>query len=277
MSQIKNPNSFIMRSKKSLLQRWSECDTPSSEPRFQPSLLAKDLFIFIFLPVIAILLFKMIENSISQPKSRKTSDSKLPKDFKLDGSKSQIVEFKKSGAGMRNIFGKRSPGTLIKLRLLNVIETYSNSPVHAQIIDAGLGSEWLGATIIGEATGDASSERINIIFNFARSRSQLGLAMPIKARALSLNGTLGLEADKKEGFFARSALDSFDSASKTNLNSTNSEGDIKQFLIRALASGLMMESSNKATIEKNKSQVLTLKPGEVFFAELTDFFEGSAK
>lgn len=277
MSKIKNPNSFINRTKKSMLQRWSESDTPSSEPRFQPSLLAKDLFIFIFLPVIAILLFKLIENSINQPKSRKAMESKLPKDFKLDGSKSQIVEFKKSGLGVRIIFGKRSPGTLIKLRLLNVIETYSNSPVHAQIIDTGLGDEWLGATLIGEASGDTNTGRINIVFNFARSKTHLDMAVPIKARALSLNGTLGLEADKKEGFFARSALDSFDSASKTNVNPSNSDSDIKQFLIRALASGLMMESSNKATLEKNKSQVLTLKPGEVFFAEITDFFPGDSK
>lgn len=277
MSQIKNPNSFINRTKKSMVQRWSESDTPSSEPRFQPSLLAKDLFVFIFLPVLAILFFKMIENSINQPKSRKSMESKLPKDFKLDGSKSQIVEFKKSGTANKNIYGKRSPGTLIKMRLLNVIETYSNSPVHAQIIDAGLGGDWVGASLIGEASSDANSGRINIVFSYARSRTQLGLAVPIKARALSLNGTFGIEADEKEGFFARSALGSFDSASKVNVNSSDSEGDIKQFLIRALASGLMMESSNKASLEKNRSQVLSLKPGEVFFAELTDFFPGDSK
>lgn len=274
MSKIQNPNSFKNRTKKMLLARWSAKDTPTSEPRFQPTLLMKDIFIFVFLPIAAIFCFKLIENSINQPSVKKSVSQKYAKDFKLDGARSQIIEFKRAG-GVGTLYRRKSPGTVVKIRLMNVVETFSNAPVHAQVLDSSLGKEWVGATLLGEATGDPGLERINITFNFVKNYDG-SRAVALKARALSLNGTLGIEALKKEGFFARSAFSGAESASQNNVNGNN-ENDIKTFLIRALASGLMQEASNTSTVNKNKSQVLTLKPGEVFFAELTDFFPGAGK
>lgn len=268
---VTNPNSLKMRIKKSLLGRWSESDTPTSEPRFQTTLFAKDLAVFIILPILAIFIFKFAENTLNTPKTNKRNDlNRTVKNLNFDTSKSQIIDFKNSQLGPR-VFNKRSSGTLIKVKLLNVIETYGNVPVHAQIIDASLGQEWFGATLLGDAVSDTNYNRINISFNRIRSLKDQGLSLPIKARALSLNGSLGLEAIKKEGFFARSALNSANPAA-TEAQANIESSDLKSILAKALASGLLQEFGTSANVERNRSQVLTLSSGEEFYVELTDDF-----
>ena len=268
---VKNPNSIQMRIKKSLLARWSECDTPTSEPRFRSNLFAKDLAIFIILPIATVFIFKIFENALNAPPVNKRQNvNQTAKNMNSEISKSQIIDFKNAKAGI-SAFNKRSTGTLVKVKLLNVVETYGNAPVHAQVIDMSLGNEWFGATFIGDATGDTNFDRININFSRLRSSKNQSLSLAIKARALSLNGSLGLEAIKKEGFFARSALNSANPAA----NSARAEiesSDLKSILAKALASGLLQEFGNSATVERNRSQVLTLSAGEVFYVELTDDF-----
>lgn len=269
-NNIKNPNSLINRIKRSLTQRWSASDGGISEVKFQSSLLLKDLCIFIVLPITTIVLFKLVEHASLNKKPSRLSNGNRSTDssLKLDSSRSQIIEFKKNGFANNSMYGRKTAGTLVKVKLLNVVETYSNAPVYVQVMDISLGSDWIGSTLIGEASSDLSIDRANITFHLAKSLKP-GVAFPMKGRALSLNGTLGIEAEKKEGFFARSALNSSDSIGSIN---SESNTDLKTILISALASGLMKEASNGGSVSRNRSQVLTLKPGEVFFVELTDNF-----
>lgn len=269
-NKIQNPNSWQNRCRKFLTARWTASDGGISEPKFQPSLLFKDVFVFVFLPTLSVVLFKTIESASTnqKPKRVQANYSARNDNFKNDLSKSQIIEFKKSASGKSYLYGRKTTGTLVKVKLLNVVETYANAPVHAQVMDISLGGDWLGSTLIGEATADSSIDRINMTFTLAKS-SQLVTAQPIKGRALSLNGTLGVEAEKKEGFFARAALSSSQSQGNPDLDVGS---DVKNILIRALASGLMQEASQSASVNHNRSQVLQLKSGEVFFVELTDNF-----
>lgn len=267
--KIQNPNSPMNRLKKFLLSRWSNLDNGVTEKQFQPSLLFKDLFIFVGLPLASVVLFKMVEISAAAPKKTNrssVSNAKDTSDFKLDPSRSQIVDFRKSSSGSKSS-GSKFSGTLIKVKLLNVVETYGAAPVHVRIMDISLGTEWFGGTLIGEASSDPSINKINISFHLAKNKDQTK-SYQIQARALSLNGTLGVEAEKKEGFFARSLL-----GSSQSINSdAGSDNDVKSMLIRALANGLMQEASTSSTVAQNKAQVLRLKAGEVFFVELTDNF-----
>jgi len=270
---VKNPNSASARFKKMLAARWSESDTPTSEARFQPTLFAKDIMIFLILPIATVFVFKIVENAMMAPNANKRQNTaQNAKDFKFEASKSQIIDFKNPKSSSGVAFKKRSSGTLIKLKLLNVVETYGSAPVHAQVMDMTLGQEWFGATLLGDATGDTNFERININFNRIRSSNNRGLSLVIKARALSLNGSLGVEAAKKEGFFARSALNGANPA-EAQAQAGVDDMDFKQVLAKALATGLLQEFGSEATVERNRGQVLTLNAGEIFFAELTDDFQ----
>lgn len=273
MSQ-KNPNSFLNRTKRFLLSRWSERDTPTSEPRFQVTLFGQDVFVFIALPILSIFIYKYVENLFTHPKKPIRKDIQQNQVVNYEMSKSQILDFQSKNSKLTASLAKRATGTLVKLRLLNEVETYGSAPVHAQIIDSSLGVEWVGATLIGEAQSDTNFDRINISFNRAKKSSEVGASILIKARALSLNGTLGLEANKKEGYFARSAISSAQAGSQ-EMNSGAESSDLKHILARALANGLIQEFGNSGQVEKNKSQVLVLKAGEIFFAELIDDFPAS--
>lgn len=143
-------------------------------------------------------------------------------------------------------------------------------------MDRGLGERLLGGTLIGDATPDPNFERINITFRFARDPNRDSIAAQISARALSLDGTLGLEAKKKEGFVTRSAIGSAYNSSQS-IKGSEPNADFKEILFRALTSGLIQEFGSSAQVEKNRSQVLSLSPMTEFFAELTDFFPGASK
>ena len=275
----KNPNSGVNRAKRGLLNRWSGEDYPGGEPCFQWRRLATDIAVFILLPVGAILIYKILDTYWTG-RTHPSEGHQVPKknQYRVENSKSQIIEYGTlhKGGGLYSGAPRRSPGTLIRIKLQNVVETYSTAPVHAQIVDAGLGQTLMGGSLIGDATPDTNFERITINFRFARDPSREGVAFPIAARALGLDGTLGLIAGKKEGFFTRAAVGSA-AASSQELQVKNTSPDLKDILLRALTTGLFQEAGNSAQVEKNRSQVLTLSPGIEFFAELTDYFPGTNK
>ena len=252
------------------LARWMQSDLPGGEPVFQIPLLLKDVAVFVFLPLLAIIMSKACEKgSIQSPKERKTV-TRQQDTGGISESKSQIINF--SGNPKGSGF-KRTPGTLVRLKLLNAVETYNSAPVHAQIVDYGLGRELIGGSIIGDAT-DSSYGRINVIFHYVRDPNSPARGVAITARALSLDGTLGLPAQKKEGFFTRSTLASSETATQDAQGRAGAT-DFKQILFRALTAGLLQEFGNEAQVERNKANVLTLSPGVEFFAELTDAFPSS--
>lgn len=270
---MKSVNSFA-RQKERILARWSEEDYPGGTPRFQLSLLAKDLVVFGLIPISAIILFKIVEAGLSAP-SRPPTRPRVEAGRDRPEKQSQIINFVgRSGAG-RGVFGfsKRAPGTLVKVRLMNVLETLSNAPVHAQVVDFGLGKEFVGGTLIGEATGEPSSGRVNISFRFVRHPKRLDLAVPISARAMSLDGTFGIAAKKKEGFFARAAIRSA-SSNPNAVDAGADKQDMRTLVARALAAGMMQEFQSESTVAHNNAQVLTVKPMTEFFVELTDYFPG---
>lgn len=271
---MKNTNSPIAKLKKFLNARWEREDYPGSKPRFQLGLFAKDAAIHVLPVIVIVFLLESCQSAFSGPKKNTSQRSEnAPSDFQE--THSQIIDFR---VATRNSplsgIAKRSPGTLVKVRLLNVVETYSSAPVHAQIVDAGLGRNLVGSTIIGDATSDSNFDRIEINFRFVRDQRSPGVAIPITARALSMDGTLGVAARKKEGFFARAALGSSGSAAQDTQGKIEGS-DLKTMIAKALTAGLLQEYGNESQIAKNRAQVLSLQPASEFYVELTDYFPGT--
>lgn len=268
-------NKSFQKQKDRLIKRWLEEDYPGGTPRFQLSLFAKDVAIFFLIPVSAIIFFKLVESSMNQP-SRPIDKRKAESKNDRPEKHSQIVNFhpENNGTGSKSglAYAKRSPGTIVRVRLMNVVETFSNSPVHVQVMDNGLGSEFKGATIIGDANPEIGTSRVTMIFKFVRHPKRDDIALPITARALSLDGTYGINASKKEGIFARAAIRS--AANNPTSDTGSDNGDFKTLVARAVAAGLMQEFQADASVAHNRAQVLTLAPMTEFFIELTDFFPG---
>ncbi len=273
---MNNPNPPLKRLKAFFSERWSGEDYPGANPRFQIKLFFQDFAIYGFLPIFAIIVFKSCETAFSSDKrSAQRQKTALPSS-EINEHRSQLIDFKSPVVNASATAGiqKRSPGTLVKVRLLNVVETYSGAPVHAQVIDAGLGRNLIGGTLIGEAVPDSNFDRINIIFRHLKVPNKESLAISISARALSLNGTLGMVAQKKEEFFARAALGSSTAMTQETEEKTEST-DLKKLIAKALTSGLLQEFGSESQIAKNRARVLTLKPMTEFFIELTDYFPGN--
>src|SRR3954469_508921 len=88
----------IQRQKERLVERWYEEDYPGGTPRFQLNLLIKDAVVFCLLPLAAIVLYKIIESSMSgtsRPSEHRRSE------VRNDGSQknSQILNFGSHGSG----------------------------------------------------------------------------------------------------------------------------------------------------------------------------------
>jgi len=270
--KVKNPNAPINKLRKFLTERWSGEDHPGSTKRFQVLLFAKDFGVFIMLPLVTVFMFKTCESAVSTPKKTNSSRSENRDALIFESSKSQIIDFsKKFGGG--SIYAKKAPGTLVKVRLLNNVETYSTAPVHAQIIDSNLGRSLYGGTMVGEATPDTNVERINVVFHYVKDPKRPSVAVPISARALSLDGTFGVIAKKKGNVFARSALAAVPHIGQALQEKTDS----KSIFLRALSSGFMDEGNSDLQVERNRLQVLTLDSSAEFYVELTDYFPGSAR
>ncbi|MCM0606591.1 MAG: hypothetical protein KA715_10915 [Xanthomonadaceae bacterium] len=250
-----NPNSATNRIKRSFFDRWSSEDYPGAEPRFQVGLFTKDIAIFILFPIVVLTVARSCDLASSSPRRSNTSQQQR-RDLRGDINKSQIINFGSKGSdglsrpGTHSGYLKKAPGTLVKLKLMNVVETYATAPVHAQIINAGLGNSLMGGTLIGDASPDPAFERITINFRYAKDPNRDGVALSISARALSPDGTLGLDATKKEGFFARSVYNSASGASQEARSKMGSSVDFKDVLFRALTAGLVQEFGSGTETEK---------------------------
>jgi hypothetical protein len=271
---MKNQNTSWNRFKAFLSARWKASDYPKGEPRFQVLLFVKDIGIFILIPIVAVVLSRSCSVSSSGEKRKIQSQKKVEA---VENNHSQVIEFKKSGPRVQSFGGaKRAPGTLIKVRLMNVVEAYSSTPVYAQIVDKGLGDRFFGGTLIGDGVSDTGFQRINITFRIARDPSELSIAFPVAARALSLDGTLGVAALKKEGVFARAVYGGATTGTQDAQTSLDSV-DLKSIVIKALSAGLLHEFGAGTQVERNRAQVLALRSGAEFFAELTDYFPSEHK
>lgn len=270
---MKNPNSKFARLKAFFAQRWVEQVPGVQTKYFSIKNLILDIGIFFFIPSTAALVAVALYAASTSPKKTQQSDRTSSRTEAQTISKSQIVDFERAqGASL----GKRAPGSLVRVSLLNVVETYSTAPVHVRVLDQGLGSQFRGGTLIGEATPDPNFNRITITFKFARDAQNTARATGLSARGLSLDGTLGLEAEKREGFGARATIGS---AASLGQSASGQKGgdDGRSFLVQALTAGLLQEFNGSAQVEKNRSQVLALAPGTEFFAELTDYFPGGGR
>lgn len=270
-SSIKKKNSW----KKFAEKYWYASDLPQGEPIFQPKVFSKWCGIYIGLPIagfaLALLLVKVGESGKSSNAIVRSTD------FKLDASRSQIIDFRVStSSGEFGSYVKRAPGTLVRVKLLNSVEGTGNGPVHAQILDGSLGRNLLGGTLLGEAAGDSNLDRVTITFNYARDPSRQNIAIPIRARALAKDGTLGLNGTKKEGMLARTALGGGAKLTQDAQGAVDSF-DIRQIFVKAISSGFLNEAGNEIGIERNRAALLVLQPDTEFFAELVDYFPGSAK
>lgn len=270
---MKNPNSPLEKVKKKTYERWNKEDYPGGSPRFQLMLFVKDIGIFILMPFFAAFISLMLSGSRSSEKSKTKEDKESAR---IDSSRSQILEFQKNSKGSAFAASKKAPGILVKVRTLNVVETYSSTPVHVQIVDGGLGADFMGGTLVGDGTADSNFERINITFRSAREKWRENKAFPIAARALSMDGTLGLLATKKEGVFTRGVYGGAVGGVQEAKGAVDNI-DLKSVVIRALSAGLLQEIGGGAQVEHNRSQVLRIPPGTEFFAELTDYFPTEAR
>ena len=255
-----------------VLRRWFASDYPGGSERFQIKMLTKDVGLFLVLPLSAIVLYKGAEGVTLHSRISKGTTTVMQSSVGSERS-SQIIRFVTKGiAGSQ--FERRAPGTVVRVRLTNSVESLEGASAHAQIIDASLGARFVGGTLVGDVTSDTSTGKIILTFHFARDPNNTRVAVPIAARAMSLDGTAGLDAKKKEGFFARSALRA-GADSNTKPNSTS--GDFKTLVAKAVAAGMMQEFQDDSAVQSKRAQVLTLEAGTEFFAELTDFFPANSR
>jgi hypothetical protein len=264
------------RLQKKLADRWMDEDFPGGPKHFQPNLFVKDLAIFLGLPLIAVVLFKSCEFSVkSGPSDSSTSSNLLVIRNGLNQPKSQILDFHQPPDGIQFIqtIARRAPGTLVRVRLQNQLEAASVTPVHALILDDALGKQFKGSILLGDANSDGNMGRVRIDFKFVKLASRSDVAVPLSARALSLDGTFGIAGEKKEGFFARAAM-----RTTQNGNTVDTDPqDFKSVIARALAAGLVQEFQTEASQAYAQSQVLTVQPQTEFYVELTDYFPGGMK
>lgn len=264
-------NTKFLRFKQFFKKRWYGPDIPNSEPTFQTNIFLKDIVIFGCVPTSAFLIGMFIY------KLDFTSLKKSPQQnnfaTRTNELRSQVLNFGGSGNSARSgnvVSIKKAPGSLVKVRLLNRVETFGSVPVHAQIIDGGLGKEFLGGLVIGDAQSDPNNNKIKIEFRLARYPNRSDVAYQLHGHAMSLDGTLGVDAIKKEGFFARSAL----RAGVSVPTPQNGNQDLRSALIQILLGGATQEINSSSQVEINRSQVLTLGPSIEFYIELTDYFPG---
>ncbi len=231
--------SGIERKKDRFVKRWQAADFAGGKERFQIKLFMRDLLVFVVLPLGTVVLYKLAE-SIARPALAGSGSQEAVALLKSDPSKSQIIRFGGSQTRSYGVsgVGKRSPGTLVRLRLMNRVESFDGASAHAQIIDSSLGSRFVGGTAIGDVVSDPSTNRVALNFRFIRDPKNAAAAFPVAARAMSLDGTAGLAAKKKEGFFARAALRSGSSGeAKAESDSSNQTGRQELKMARALQIG----------------------------------------
>lgn len=186
---------------------------------------------------------------------------------------SLVIHFK-DGMGSKGSRGsvlRASNGTLVRVRLLNSLETFDTVPAFVQVVDYALGQAFYGWTLVGDATGDGNVNRVKIGFHMARS-PRGNSSLELSGQALSLDGTLGVKAEKVEGMASRALIGAGKAAGGGIASSVKGSGDLSSLLLRALLTGLETEITSDMGAAYNSSAALRLKPGEEFFVQLTENF-----
>lgn len=284
--------------KAKLAARWKVERVPGSPPSFSLKAFSADFGVAILLVALGFVLL-LILNGLglvgrTQAKTEQKSQSASKgvgghmgmRDEELPVS--NIIEFEGAPvdpAVLRDLIGparaaqapkafRFSPGTLVRVRLLNQVETFGSVPVFAQIVDYALGRSRYGYTVIGEASGRGNSGRVEMNFSLVRDPRRASVSSSIAASALSPNGTLGIAGHPKEGLSERVWL----GAAGAGLGKTKSlaadSGDKKigSLLLQALVEGLSSELDSEVNTAHTQAAALTLDPGTEFLIQLTDFF-----
>jgi hypothetical protein len=187
---------------------------------------------------------------------------------------SLVIHFKDGAGGSGRARGavvRASSGTLVRVRLLNSLETFDTVPAFVQVVDYALGQAFYGWTLVGDATGDGNVNRVKIGFHMARS-PRGSSSLELSGQALSLDGTLGIKAEKVEGMASRALIGAGKSAGGGIANSVKGSGDLSSLLLRALLTGLETEITSDMGAAYNQGAALSLKPGKEFFVQLTENF-----
>lgn len=161
-------------------------------------------------------------------------------------------------------------GTLVKVRLQNLVEAFESVPVFATVISHSLGRRYFGATLIGRATADSATKRIKISFSALKPRNSNLAPLELEGQALSLDGTLGLRAQKTQTILQRSLIRGGSSLLEDSSNNASSRDGLTELLTNALVRGLKHESSADLGVTMENASVLTLNPGKQFLVQLTE-------
>ena len=205
--------------------RWMRENSPHSEEKsFQPKQFFLDLFLVLLgasISTFVVILTLSIKKIGKSTQDTTTASSIVDKQkINEDSAKKEIVlptssivlfkdipknTLKRPLKGKSNLrFETRSAGTLVRVKLLNRLEVLKNAPIFAQIVDYSLGKTLYGKTVLGEASSDNESRKINMSFSKIKFSSKK--TVNFKGEALSLDGTLGLLAKRLKGFSTRTAL-----------------------------------------------------------------------
>lgn len=192
----------------------------------------------------------------------------------IDDEGSLSITFKDSAAGVseRSQAIRATSGTLVRVRLLNTLETFDTVPVFAQIVDHSLGSSLYGWTLIGDASGDGESSRIKMSFRSARSPKG-NFTRDLSGQALSLDGTLGVRAKKAENLTNRAFIGGGKAAAGEVVSgSMGASANLAQLLVKTLLRGLETEISSDLGSAYKNAVTLSLSSGQEFFIQLTENF-----
>lgn len=297
MSTTNEKPSPFKRLTQGLGARWKIERVPGSAPSFAPKPFFRDLGIaalFVALGCIGFLvLYGLGVIGSKQAKTQQKAESKGNTYISArdeEARPSNIIEFEGSGvdaASLRELIdpptrktppapkaAQFSPGTLVRVRLLNQLETFGSVPVFAQVVDYALGRARYGYTVIGEASGRADSGRIEMNFSLVRDPRRASVSASIAAAALSPNGTLGIVGHPKEGLPERAWLGAAGAGLGKAKSLAADSGDKKlgSLLLQALVEGLSSELGSEVATSHTQAAVLTLDPGTEFLIQLTDFF-----
>jgi len=258
-----------------LKSMFSSSQTPSSQ---KPSLDPRRVWIavlFISLTLATGALFGFLSNG----GTGNSDDEGHPQDEAAQAGQnaaqegSLVIHFKDGhgNAGTKGAYVRASSGTLVRVRLLNSLETFDTVPTFVQVVDYALGQSFYGWTLVGDASGDSNVDRIKMSFHHARS-PRGNASLEISAQALSLDGTLGVKAQKVEGMSQRALTGAGKSVGGGLAGAVQGSGDLSSLLLRALLTGLQNEISSDLGSAYNRGAALSLKPGEEFFVQLTENF-----
>ena len=246
--------------------------TPASQsPSINPRRIMIALM-FVGISLTCGIVFGLLSGSGKQDSSLQNvnqADTQSGQTTAQDGS--LVIHFKEGRTAGGGKTTRASGGTLVRVRLLNSLETFDSVPVFAQVVDYALGQSLYGWTLVGDASGDGNVNRIKMAFKLARN-PQGSSALEIGGQALSLDGTLGVKAEKVEGFTGRALIGGAKAGGSSLSNSYKGSADLATLLFRALLQGLETEATSDLGSAYNRSTALKLDPGQEFFVQLTESF-----